>query len=95
MSPATAPPVLSAASPVLTVAGLQVGFLLGGSVLVETIFSWPGLGQLIFQAIVARDFGIPAVACPGATRLLQDGDSVRVDGNQGQVAVLGRATRHA
>src|SRR6516164_599443 len=48
----------SAASPVLTVAGLQVGFLLGGSVLVETIFSWPGLGQLIFQAIVARDFKV-------------------------------------
>jgi peptide/nickel transport system permease protein len=48
----------TAASPVLTVAGLQVGFLLGGSVLVETIFSWPGLGQLIFQAITARDFKV-------------------------------------
>jgi peptide/nickel transport system permease protein len=48
----------SAASPVLTVAGLQIGFLLGGSVLVETIFSWPGLGQLIFQAITARDFKV-------------------------------------
>src|SRR5918911_837999 len=34
------------------------GFLLGGSVLVETIFSWPGLGQLIFQAIAARDFKV-------------------------------------
>jgi peptide/nickel transport system permease protein len=45
----------NAAPPILTVAGLQVGFLLGGSVLVETIFSWPGLGQLIFQAISARD----------------------------------------
>src|SRR5262249_14809654 len=48
----------TAASPVLTVAGLQIGFLLGGSVLVETIFSWPGLGQLIFQAIAARDFKV-------------------------------------
>jgi peptide/nickel transport system permease protein len=48
----------NAASPVLTVAGLQVGFLLGGSVLIETIFSWPGLGQLIFQAITARDFRV-------------------------------------
>jgi len=48
----------TAASPVLTVAGLQVGFLLGGSVLVETIFSWPGLGQMIFQAIAARDFKV-------------------------------------
>ena len=42
----------------LTVTGLQVGFLLGGSVLVETIFSWPGLGQLIFQSIAARDFKV-------------------------------------
>jgi peptide/nickel transport system permease protein len=48
----------TATSPVLTVTGLQVGFLLGGSVLVETIFSWPGLGQLIFQAIAARDFKV-------------------------------------
>ncbi len=48
----------NAASPVLTVAGLQVGFLLGGSVLIETIYSWPGLGQLIFQAITARDFRV-------------------------------------
>jgi len=48
----------TAASPVLTVTGLQVGFLLGGSVLVETIFSWPGLGQLIFQSIAARDFKV-------------------------------------
>ena len=39
----------------MTVAGLQIGFLLGGTVLVETIFSWPGLGQLIFQAISSRD----------------------------------------
>jgi peptide/nickel transport system permease protein len=48
----------TAASPVLTVAGLQVGFLLGGSVLIETIFSWPGVGLLIFGAIGARDFQV-------------------------------------
>ncbi len=48
----------NALSPVLTVIGLQVGFLLGGSVLIETIFSWPGIGQLIFQAIAARDFKV-------------------------------------
>jgi peptide/nickel transport system permease protein len=42
----------------MTVAGLQVGFLLGGSVLVETIFAWPGMGQLIFQAISARDLRV-------------------------------------
>src|SRR6185436_6724156 len=48
----------TAASPVITVAGLQVGVLLGGSVLVETIFSWPGVGQLIYGAIAARDFKV-------------------------------------
>ncbi|MGE3270845.1 MAG: ABC transporter permease [Chloroflexota bacterium] len=45
----------NAAPPIMTIAGLQIGFLLGGTVLVETIFSWPGLGQLIFQAISSRD----------------------------------------
>jgi len=45
----------NAVSPVLTTSGLQVGYLLGGSVLIETIFSWPGLGQLVFNAISARD----------------------------------------
>jgi peptide/nickel transport system permease protein len=48
----------NASGPILTVAGLQVGFLLGGSVLVETIFSWPGLGQLIYTAISARDLKV-------------------------------------
>ena len=47
-------------------------------------------GVLSHGAIVARDFGIPAVACPSATKLLQDGDSVRVDGNQGVVVILER-----
>jgi peptide/nickel transport system permease protein len=45
----------NAAPPILAVGGLQVGYLLGGSVLVETIFSWPGLGQLMYQAIADRD----------------------------------------
>ena len=48
----------NAAPPIMTVAGLQVGFLLGGSVLVETIFAWPGMGQLIFQAISSRDLRV-------------------------------------
>ena len=47
--------IKNAAPPIMTIAGLQIGFLLGGTVLVETIFSWPGLGQLIFQAISSRD----------------------------------------
>jgi peptide/nickel transport system permease protein len=48
----------NAAPPILTVVGLQVGYLLGGSVLVETIFSWPGLGQLLVQSIAARDMPV-------------------------------------
>lgn len=43
---------------ILTVTGLQFGYLLGGSVLVETVFSWPGVGQLIYQAISQRDFPV-------------------------------------
>jgi peptide/nickel transport system permease protein len=51
--------VLKNAMPsILTVAGLQFGHLLGGSVLVETVFSWPGLGQLIYQGISQRDYPI-------------------------------------
>jgi peptide/nickel transport system permease protein len=45
----------NAISPVLTTSGLQIGTLLGGSVLVETIFRWPGMGTLVFTAISARD----------------------------------------
>lgn len=48
----------NAAPPIMTVAGLQIGFLLGGSVLVETIFSWPGMGQMIYQAISTRDLRV-------------------------------------
>jgi pyruvate,water dikinase len=46
-------------------------------------------GVLSHGAIVARDFGIPAVACPNATRLIRAGASVRVDGNSGRVVLLG------
>jgi pyruvate,water dikinase len=52
-------------------------------------------GVLSHGAIVARDFGIPAVACPNATRLLANGDSVRVNGNHGKVVVLGHAGKGA
>ncbi len=44
--------------PVVTMAGVQVGSLLGGSVVVESIFAWPGLGQLAYQSLFARDFNI-------------------------------------
>jgi ABC-type dipeptide/oligopeptide/nickel transport system permease component len=41
--------------PIVTVAGLQLGTLLGGSVIIETVFAWPGVGLLLVQAINARD----------------------------------------
>ena len=44
--------------PVVTMAGVQVGSLLGGSVVVESVFAWPGLGQLAFQSLFARDFNL-------------------------------------
>ncbi|MBM7622858.1 ABC transporter permease subunit [Sporohalobacter salinus] len=42
--------------PVITVIGTQLGFLLGGAVLTETTFSWPGLGRLAVNAVMKRDF---------------------------------------
>ncbi len=44
--------------PVITFAGLQLGFLLGGAVIVETIFAWPGIGKLLVDSIYARDFAM-------------------------------------
>ncbi|MGB7319710.1 MAG: ABC transporter permease, partial [Planktotalea sp.] len=42
-------------SPVITLAGLQFSAVISGAVLVEAVFSWPGLGTLAFQSIIARD----------------------------------------
>ncbi len=42
--------------PVLTVIGVQAGYLLGGAILTETVFAWPGLGTLILKGILARDY---------------------------------------
>ncbi|MGH2349568.1 MAG: ABC transporter permease [bacterium] len=44
--------------PVITVIGLNVGALLGGAILTETIFAWPGVGRLVVDAIFARDYPI-------------------------------------
>lgn len=44
--------------PVVTVTGLQLGYLLGGAVVVETVFAWPGIGRLVIQSILARDFPV-------------------------------------
>ena len=45
-------------------------------------------GMLSHGAIVARDFGIPAVLCPGATKRLEDGAIIQVDGNSGKIFVV-------
>jgi peptide/nickel transport system permease protein len=44
--------------PVITVIGLQLGSLLGGTVLIETVFAWPGLGRLLVESILARDYPV-------------------------------------
>jgi peptide/nickel transport system permease protein len=44
--------------PVVTMAGVQVGSLIGGSVIVESVFAWPGLGMLAFEALFARDLNL-------------------------------------
>jgi len=44
--------------PIVTMAGLQVSSLLGGSVIVETIFGWPGIGRLAFEAVFQRDHNL-------------------------------------
>jgi peptide/nickel transport system permease protein len=48
--------VPNALPPVLTVLGIQIGQLLGGAIIVETIFAWPGVGQLLLQAVTGRDY---------------------------------------
>lgn len=44
--------------PVTTLAGLHIGGILGGAVVIETVFSWPGLGRLAVEAIMSRDFKV-------------------------------------
>ncbi len=44
--------------PMITVAGLEAGSLLGGNIVIETVFSWPGLGSLIIGSIFARDYPV-------------------------------------
>lgn len=44
--------------PVITLAGIQAGQLVGGAILTETVFSWPGIGRLAFDALVQRDYQV-------------------------------------
>jgi len=50
--------LLNALLPVITLLGLQLGVLLGGAVITETVFSWPGLGKLTIDAILRRDYPV-------------------------------------
>ncbi len=52
----------NAAIPIVTLIGLDASALLGGSVITETIFAWPGLGRLVVQAIGQRDFPLVQAA---------------------------------
>jgi peptide/nickel transport system permease protein len=44
--------------PVITYAGIQAGSLIGGSILIETVFAWPGIGRMAFEAVVQRDYSV-------------------------------------
>ena len=44
--------------PVVTMAGLQAGAMVGGAVLIETVFAWPGIGRLLFDALAQRDYSL-------------------------------------
>jgi peptide/nickel transport system permease protein len=44
--------------PIITMAGLQAGHLIGGAVVVETVFAWPGIGRLAFDALLQRDYNL-------------------------------------
>jgi ABC-type dipeptide/oligopeptide/nickel transport system permease component len=48
----------NALMPTTTLLGLQFGYLVGGTVVVETVFAIPGMGQLLFQSITARDYPV-------------------------------------
>jgi peptide/nickel transport system permease protein len=52
----------NSAIPIVTLAGLEIGQLLGGAVVTETIFAWPGLGRLTVQALLNRDFPVVLAA---------------------------------
>lgn len=57
----------NAGVPLATATGIQAGYLLGGAVLTETVFAWPGLGSLFYEAVLSRDYpviqGIVIASC--------------------------------
>lgn len=50
--------VRNALVPVLTIGGIQMATMLGGLIVVEVVFAWPGLGRLVFDAVAARDYAV-------------------------------------
>lgn len=60
--------VRNALLPLVTIIGLQAGSLLSGAIVVETVFAWPGLGRLAFEAVQQRDYNLLSglVLCTGA-----------------------------
>lgn len=47
-----------AAIPAITVMGFQFGFMIGGTVIIETVFAWPGIGRLFFMSVTTRDYAV-------------------------------------
>jgi len=56
--------------PVITIIGLQVGSLLAGAIMTETVFSWPGIGKWVYDAILARDYPVVQVAVLAITLVI-------------------------
>ncbi|MGW0159454.1 ABC transporter permease [Mycobacterium sp. NPDC003323] len=50
--------VRNAMVPILTITGIQLGTILGGVIVVEVVFAWPGLGRLVYTAVAARDYPV-------------------------------------
>lgn len=48
----------NAVLPVITIAGVNAGYLVGGSIVVETVFAWPGIGRVAFEAVLQRDYNV-------------------------------------
>ena len=48
----------NAGIPIVTVVGLRIGALIGGAVVVESVFAWPGVGQLLVNAVAFRDLAV-------------------------------------
>ena len=52
----------NASIPIITVAGLDFGTLVSGALVVETVFAWPGMGKLIYDAILGNDYNLALLA---------------------------------